>query len=50
MIRIAKPNRDSAVSTMRPAALRATWSWVISTRANAKLAPCMARPNLFSGD
>ncbi len=30
--------------------LRATWSRPISSRADAKLAPCMARPNLFSGD
>jgi len=50
MIRIAMPNRNTALTTMRPAALRATCSWVISTRADVKLAPCMARPNLFSGD
>lgn len=30
--------------------LRAIWSRTTSTRADAKLAPCMARPNLFSGD
>ncbi len=29
---------------------RATWSRPISTRADSKLSPCMARPNLFSGD
>jgi hypothetical protein len=30
--------------------VRATWSRAISTRADVKLAPCKARPNLFSGD
>jgi hypothetical protein len=30
--------------------LRAIWSRTTSTRADVKLAPCMARPNLFSGD
>lgn len=29
---------------------RAAWSRPISSRADSKLAPCMARPNLFSGD
>lgn len=29
---------------------RAIWSRTTSTRADVKLAPCMARPNLFSGD
>ncbi len=29
---------------------RATWSRAISARADSKFAPCMARPNLFSGD
>ena len=29
---------------------RAAWSRPISLRADSKLAPCMARPNLFSGD
>ena len=29
---------------------RTTWSRAISARADSKLAPCMARPNLFSGD
>ena len=28
----------------------AAWSRPISSRADSKLAPCMARPNLFSGD
>lgn len=31
-------------------AIRAAWSRAISSRADVKLAPCMARPNLFSGD
>ncbi len=30
--------------------LRGIWSRTTSTRADVKLAPCMARPNLFSGD
>ena len=30
--------------------VRATWSRAISSRADVKLAPCKARPNLFSGD
>ena len=30
--------------------MRAIWSRTTSTRADVKLAPCMARPNLFSGD
>ena len=29
---------------------RAAWSRPISLRADSKLAPCMVRPNLFSGD
>jgi hypothetical protein len=29
---------------------RAIWSRPVSLRADSKLAPCMARPNLFSGD
>ena len=32
------------------AGLRAIWSRTTSIRADVKLAPCMARPNLFSGD
>jgi hypothetical protein len=27
-----------------------TWFRSISARADSKLSPCMARPNLFSGD
>ena len=30
--------------------LRAAWSRPISMRADSKFSPCMARPNLFSGD
>jgi hypothetical protein len=30
--------------------LRAAWSRNISMRADSKFSPCMARPNLFSGD
>ena len=29
---------------------RTTWLRPISVRADSKLSPCMARPNLFSGD
>jgi hypothetical protein len=29
---------------------RTAWSRPISLRADSKLSPCMARPNLFSGD
>lgn len=32
------------------AGARAAWSRPISMRADSKLSPCMARPNLFSGD
>lgn len=49
--RIAIPKAsNTAFITMRLAGLRGTWSRAISTRADAKLAPSMARPNLFSGD
>jgi len=37
-------------ATVRLAELRVACSCPISSRADAKLAPCMARPNLFSGD
>ena len=30
--------------------LRSAWSRPISMRADSKFSPCMARPNLFSGD
>ena len=30
--------------------LRAAWSRPISVRADSKFSPCVARPNLFSGD
>ena len=32
------------------AVVPAAWSRPVSSRADSKLAPCMARPNLFSGD
>jgi hypothetical protein len=32
------------------AGVRDPWSRPVSSRADVKLAPCMARPNLFSGD
>ncbi|HZP22195.1 MAG TPA: hypothetical protein VFB04_02035 [Terriglobales bacterium] len=40
----------TAFGPMRPLGLRDAWSRAISSRADVKLAPCMARPNLFSGD
>jgi len=39
-----------ALNSGRGMGVRATWSRPISSRADSKLAPCMARPNLFSGD
>ena len=30
--------------------LRSAWSRPVSMRADSKFSPCMARPNLFSGD
>ena len=30
--------------------LRSAWSRPVSVRADSKFSPCMARPNLFSGD
>ncbi len=35
---------------LRGMGMRDPWSRAISARADSKLAPCMARPNLFSGD
>lgn len=53
-------NNASAESfSLKPdVAMRAAWSWDsycpgnsrLSTRAESRLAPCMVRPNLFSGD
>ncbi len=40
----------AALSLQWRMGLPPTWSRVTSTRADVKLAPCMARPNLFSGD
>jgi hypothetical protein len=49
--RIAKPSpSNTALISMLRMGVRAIWSRVTSTRADVKLAPCMARPNLFSGD
>ena len=52
MVRPAKPSSSvtSASAFRRLAELRTAWSRPISSRADVKLAPCMARPNLFSGD
>jgi len=50
--RVAKP-RVIAYAESHPACgtgVRAAWSRPISSRAGAKLSPCMVRPNLFSGD
>lgn len=49
--RVPKPSVVSyAVSHPAGEGVRAAWSRPISSRADSKLAPCMARPNLFSGD
>jgi hypothetical protein len=50
MVRSIKLSNGSPSASRRPAELRASWSRPISSRADAKLAPIMARPNLFSGD
>jgi hypothetical protein len=49
--RMLKP-RIVSYAVCHPASdgVRAAWSRPISSRADSKLAPCMARPNLFSGD
>ena len=50
--RLSKP-RVIAYAEFHPACavgVRAAWSRPISSRADSKLSPCMARPNLFSGD
>jgi len=49
--RSSQPNAFAvAFHPGRGLGVRATWSRAISSRADSKLAPCMARPNLFSGD
>ncbi|HTV66216.1 MAG TPA: hypothetical protein VMD98_11460 [Bryocella sp.] len=49
--RIAKPSpSNTALIPVLRMGVRAIWSRVTSIRADVKLAPCMARPNLFSGD
>jgi hypothetical protein len=40
----------AALSTVLGMSVRGTWSQPISSRADLKLAPSVARPNLFSGD
>lgn len=40
----------AALKTVLGMSLRGAWSRPISSRADVKLAPSMARPNLFSGD
>lgn len=40
----------AALRTVLGASVRGAWSRPISSRADVKLAPSMARPNLFSGD
>ena len=50
--RISKP-RVIAYAGVHPACdvdVHAAWSRPISMRADSKFSPCMARPNLFSGD
>lgn len=45
-----RPLKPAQSGTVRCYGERTTWSRPISARADSKLAPCMARPNLFSGD
>jgi hypothetical protein len=40
----------AALNTVLGINVRGAWSRSISCRADVKLAPSMARPNLFSGD
>jgi hypothetical protein len=40
----------AALKTVLGMSVRGAWSRTISSRADVKLAPSMARPNLFSGD
>ena len=48
--RINSPSQYFAAIPAQQLGVRAAWSRAISLRADVKLAPCMARPNLFSGD
>jgi len=40
----------AVLKTVLGVSVRGHWSRPISSRADVKLAPSMARPNLFSGD
>lgn len=40
----------AVLKTVLGMSVRGAWSRPISSRADVKLAPSMARPNLFSGD
>ena len=40
----------AVLKTVRGGNVRGPWSRPVSVRADVKLAPCKARPNLFSGD
>ncbi len=48
--RIYVINASSSVASAIGLGICPSWSRPISSRADAKLAPCMTRPNLFSGD
>jgi hypothetical protein len=50
--RVCKPRMITYAETHPAcdAGVRAAWSRPISMRADSKFSPCMARPNLFSGD
>lgn len=50
--RIVNPHHlaTTALKTVLGMSVRGAWSRPISSRADVKLAPSMARPNLFSGD
>jgi hypothetical protein len=44
------PLADAVLNTVLSRSVRGAWSRPISSRAQTKLSPYMARPNLFSGD
>jgi hypothetical protein len=48
--RLTNPAVSRTVTTVLGISVRGPWSRPISARADSKLAPCMVRPNLFSGD
>ena len=51
-VRTTSPHHlaTAALKTVLGISVRGSWSRPISSRADVKLAPSNARPNLFSGD